>query len=467
MKAIRETLEKVAPWSVPVLLLGESGVGKEVIARELHQLSPRARRALVKVNCVALPSELIESELFGYEKGAFTGAFRSKPGKFEIADGGTVLLDEIGDMDLTLQAKLLQVLQDGEFNRLGGKDSVRVDVRVVGATHRDLKMAVQEGRFREDLYYRLNVVSIAIPPLRERKEEILPLGQYFLEKHRQRDLEVHPIPLHLKQALLAYDWPGNVRELENVMRKYLVFQDARLLIADLYERANGTTRQGVGPPRGPDALYAPAPASQRTSTSEVENSHLMPTAVAAAAPTGEPGPVDSGLPLRAANTGLGSASTEIDSSPSGASERPAVDLTGERVPLRTGENTSAGLRDVDWQRRFGQLEQVLGNLAEALEAKLQVKEPETSVQRAQDELSEIGEGVNGEEMLPLDQLEARSRQAETRVILAALQQNNWNRKRTAKLLQIDYKGLLYKIKKLRIGIPNNANDDEDEALLAG
>jgi two-component system response regulator AtoC len=180
-----------------------------------------------------VPHELIESELFGYERGAFTGAFRSKPGKFELADGGTILLDEIGDMDLKLQAKLLHVLQDQEFERLGGKEPVRVNVRVMAATHCDLDKAVREGRFRADLYYRLNVISITIPPLRDRKDEILTLAAFLLRKHAPPGVEPPVIPPVLRHALLSYDWPGNVRELENIMRRYLVLRDAEVIAREL------------------------------------------------------------------------------------------------------------------------------------------------------------------------------------------------------------------------------------------
>lgn len=230
---LEEFFDRVATSDVPVVLQGETGVGKEVLARELHARSPRARKPFLKVNCAAVPSELIESELFGYERGAFTGAFRNKPGKFELADGGTILLDEIGDMDLKLQAKLLHVLQDQEFERLGGKEPVRVNVRVMAATHCDLEKAVREGRFRADLYYRLNVISITIPPLRERKDEILSLAGFLLRKHAPAGLEPPAIPPVLRQALLAYDWPGNVRELENIMRRYLVLQDAEVIAREL------------------------------------------------------------------------------------------------------------------------------------------------------------------------------------------------------------------------------------------
>lgn len=235
-KNMQAFLDRVASSDVPVLLQGETGVGKEVLARQLHARSPRARRAFLKVNCAALPSELIESELFGYERGAFTGAFRNKPGKFELADGGTILLDEIGDMDWKLQAKLLHVLQDQEFERLGGKEPVRVNVRVMAATHCDLERAVREGRFRADLYYRLNVICIQIPPLRDRRDEIPDLAAFLLAKHTPPGKQPLAIPQVLRQALLAHDWPGNVRELENVMRRYLVLQDAELVARELSVR---------------------------------------------------------------------------------------------------------------------------------------------------------------------------------------------------------------------------------------
>lgn len=233
MRKIRETLEKVALSSAPVVFRGESGAGKEVLARALHDCSPRASKPFVKLNCAALPSELLESELFGYERGAFTGAFRTTPGKFELADGGCLLLDEIGDMDLKLQAKLLHVLQDWEFYRLGGKKPIQVDVRIIAATHRNLKQAVHDGRFREDLYYRISVVDIEVPPLRRRPEEIRPLLAHFLEKHALPGQRPPVITPELERALLAYNWPGNVRELENVARRLLVFEDSTLVAAEL------------------------------------------------------------------------------------------------------------------------------------------------------------------------------------------------------------------------------------------
>ena len=199
----------------------------------LHAASPRASRPFLKVNCAALPSELVESELFGYEKGAFTGAFKSKLGKFDMADEGTIFLDEIGDMDYRLQAKLLQVLQDQEFHRLGGSETIRVNVRVMAATHSDLEKAIREGRFREDLYYRLNVINLHVPALRDRPDEILPLAEYFLKKHATPGAAALEITPSLSDAFLAYHWPGNVRELENAARKYLALRDPEAVAQDL------------------------------------------------------------------------------------------------------------------------------------------------------------------------------------------------------------------------------------------
>jgi transcriptional regulator with PAS, ATPase and Fis domain len=233
MHSVRSTLEQLAGFDVPVVFTGETGVGKEVLARKLHLLSARACHPFLKLNCAAVPLELLESELFGYDRGAFTGALGSKPGKFELAEGGTILLDEIGDMDIKLQAKLLHVLQDKEFQRLGGTEPIRVDVRVLTATHRDLRKEIAAGRFREDLYYRLNVVTVEVPPLRERKDEILSLARFFLNKHAVPGMPVPALTAEVEQALLAYDWPGNVRELENVIRRVLVFGNSGLLLGEL------------------------------------------------------------------------------------------------------------------------------------------------------------------------------------------------------------------------------------------
>lgn len=315
MREIQSLISHVGWSEAPVLIQGETGSGKEVLSRELHANSPRAGKIFLKLNCAALPSELVESELFGYERGAFTGAFQKKVGMFEAADGGTILLDEIGDMDVRLQAKLLQVLQDREFQRVGGKDVIKVDVRVIAATHRDLETAIVDRTFREDLYYRLNVINLILPPLRERKADIIPLAEYLLKKHSVFEKAVSLTP-ELKQALLAYPWPGNVRELENVIRRLIVL-------------------------RAPDAVVH-------------------------------------GLQMKTIRRPLPSATANEDGA------RESVTLPSDaidRTPI-------------------------------------------------------------------LEQVTKAKRRAESEAILAALSSTRWNRKQAARLLKIDYKALLYKMKKL-------------------
>jgi two-component system, NtrC family, response regulator AtoC len=223
MQEIFATIERVAPSRATVLLTGESGVGKDLIARAIHFHSPRKDKPLVKINCTAIPENLMESELFGYEKGAFTGAQTSKPGKFEQADSGTVFLDEIGDVPASIQVKLLRVLQEREFERLGSNLTRHIDVRLVAATNQDLRAALEQGTFREDLYYRLNVVPINIPPLRERKQDIPFLANHFVRKLApDTGSRVERITDAAMEKLMAYHWPGNVRELENVIERSLV-----------------------------------------------------------------------------------------------------------------------------------------------------------------------------------------------------------------------------------------------------
>ncbi len=234
MQPVMTMVDRVADNDISVLLRGESGVGKEVIAREIHRRSPRRSAPFVKVNCAALPAELLESELFGHERGAFTGAASTRIGKFEFAQHGTIMLDEIAEMPLALQAKILHVLQDREFTKLGSNRMVEVDVRIIAATNRDLELMMRQGMFREDLYYRLQVIEVHVPPLRERREEIAQLIEFFLLKfssvyHRPA---VRP-SLALQETLLAYDWPGNIRELENVMKRLVVLQDETLIFAEL------------------------------------------------------------------------------------------------------------------------------------------------------------------------------------------------------------------------------------------
>jgi two-component system, NtrC family, response regulator AtoC len=256
MREIHSLLGQIGWSEAPVLIQGETGSGKEVLARELHAQSPRCHKPFLKLNCAALPSELIESELFGYERGAFTGAFQRKAGMFELADGGTILLDEIGDMDVRLQAKLLQVVQDQEFQRVGGKETIRVDVRIMAATHRDLERAIIERNFREDLYYRLNVITLHLPPLCERKEDILPLAEFLMGKHAGGG-HIPEITLDLKHAFMTYHWPGNVRELENVVRKLLILRNPDAIAREMHLK---TTRRPLlaASIAAPQAAAAPA-----------------------------------------------------------------------------------------------------------------------------------------------------------------------------------------------------------------
>ncbi len=232
MKRIMDTVQRVAPTDANVLITGESGTGKEVIARAIHHLSGRPGR-FVAVACPSIPESLIEAELFGYEKGAFTGAAAPKPGKFELAHKGTIFLDEIGDMPLFAQAKLLRVLQEREVERLGSTKPRKIDVRVIAATNRDIEQLVREGRFREDLFYRLNVIHIHIPPLRERKEDIIPLANHFLKKFSKRmHKQIQGFTREAIERLAAYDWPGNVRELENAVERAVVLSRTNFILPD-------------------------------------------------------------------------------------------------------------------------------------------------------------------------------------------------------------------------------------------
>src|SRR2546422_10645858 len=234
MRRLAEIVRRVAHTDVPILIAGESGVGKEVMARHSHLHSGRRDEVFVKVNCAALPHELLEAELFGYERGAFTGATTDKPGKFELAHGGTLLLDEIGEMSPLLQAKLLHVLQDGTFSRLGGRKTICVDTRIIAATNINIEEAVANGKFREDLYFRLNVIRIDLPPLRERREDIPALCSYFIAKFRARyKPDAQELPAELLNAFVAYEWPGNIRQLENCIKRFLVLPDYHALLADL------------------------------------------------------------------------------------------------------------------------------------------------------------------------------------------------------------------------------------------
>ncbi len=244
MRQIYNSIRLLAPVDVPVLILGESGVGKEIVSMLLHQHSTRAQRGFMNVNCAALPPDLLESELFGYEVGAFTGAAKAKPGKFEMANKGTILLDEIGEMSAPMQAKLLHVLQDGQFSRLGARSSTQVDVRVLAATNINMEEAIAERRFREDLYYRLNAFSITVPPLRERREEIPAL---LRQTFRRQALELNRPAVEVSSTMIEaaqeYAWPGNLRELRNFVTRILVLRDEAAAIADLRSKTKGQREQ--------------------------------------------------------------------------------------------------------------------------------------------------------------------------------------------------------------------------------
>ncbi len=234
MQSISNVIEQVSDSDVTVLIRGESGVGKELVARAIHQRSPRRERPFVKVNCAALPAELLESELFGHEKGAFTGAATTRVGKFEQADTGTIFLDEIGEMKGALQAKLLHVLQDAQFTRLGSNKAINVDVRIVAATNRDLEAMLMQGDFREDLYYRLKVIEVTVPPLRERRAEISHLTEFFIDRYARRyNRPARVLSDELRQLFHQYDWPGNIRELENMIKRIVILQDEQLVVREM------------------------------------------------------------------------------------------------------------------------------------------------------------------------------------------------------------------------------------------
>ncbi|WNG37847.1 sigma-54-dependent Fis family transcriptional regulator [Archangium minus] len=389
MRRVRALVERIADTDVPVLLLGESGTGKEVIAREVHARSNRRNRPFIKVNCAALPGELLESELFGHERGAFTGATAEKPGKFELADQGTIFLDEIGEMAIRLQAKLLQVLQDEEFFRVGGKKSVRVDSRVVVATNRDLEREIELGNFREDLFYRLNVVAIRLPALRERPEDIVPLTDHFLKKYgRQYMSGVAELPPEVLRAFTEYEWPGNVRELENMVRRLCVLKDPTLVLDEL--RAGGR---------------APASAPSLP-TSYAGDGDVEPPAPTIRVP------VPATMPAMPAVTAAGAGgSVQVLEMPSRGVVPPVEVPVNQVAPVRY-----ANPFDVP-----------------------QPPPPPPSVPEGEMSLKDIGKRAA---ML-----------AEREAILAMLQRTAWNKRRAAGKLRISYKALLYKIKECGIVDP--------------
>jgi formate hydrogenlyase transcriptional activator len=263
LRRVLKEVETVAPTGSTVLIRGETGTGKELIARALHELSPRQGRTFIKLNCAAIPTGLLESELFGHEKGAFTGAVSQKEGRFELADQGTLFLDEVGDIPLELQPKLLRVLQEQEFERLGGTRTIKVDVRLVAATHRDLAKMVADGRFREDLYYRLNVFPVLLPPLRERRDDIPRLVRHFTQQFARRmGRRIETIPSTVMDALVRYPWPGNVRELQNILERAVILSPGPTLLVP-----SGDLQ--------PTATQAPAPIAAAVTLADAEREHIL------------------------------------------------------------------------------------------------------------------------------------------------------------------------------------------------
>jgi two-component system response regulator AtoC len=286
MRSIAVIIDRVADNDVTVLIRGESGVGKELVARAIHDRSVRRAKPFVKVNCAALPGELLESELFGHEKGAFTGATATRIGKFEHADGGTLMLDEIGEMKAGLQGKLLHVLQDGEFSRLGGNKSVTADVRVVAATNRDLERMLTRSEFREDLYYRLKVIEIVVPPLRDRHDELPHLIEFFVGKYSKRYNRREPaLSAALREALQQYRWPGNIRELENVMKRFVILQDEALVLQDLQSGNRRSSLSGSRVGDGPEAVIPPGVSTGTRPETGLDAESSPPPVVRAALPT--------------------------------------------------------------------------------------------------------------------------------------------------------------------------------------
>jgi len=341
MRRIATVIEQVGDSDVAVLIRGESGVGKELVARAIHQQSTRRNRPFIKVNCAALPGELLESELFGHEKGAFTGAAMTRIGKFEQADGGTLMLDEIGEMKPALQAKLLHVLQDAEFTKLGSNKRIQVDIRIVAATNRDLERMMISGDFREDLYYRLRVIEVVVPALRERRDEIPGLLESFTSRYSRKYRRQPPkISPELRQLFLTYDWPGNIRELENMIKRLVILQDEQLVFSEIERNARRMASAGapvaeavvehVGAGAAVRAPMAPVGADAMAMPSSY-NAHGMPEPEPAAEDAGEP-----------ADEGGGSLATVAK----------AAAMKAERVVI---EKT---LRQVHWNRR--KAAQILG-----------------------------------------------------------------------------------------------------------
>jgi DNA-binding NtrC family response regulator len=277
MAEIFETIKRVAPTTTTVLITGETGTGKELIAHAIHRNSPRRNNPFIKINCAAIPENLMESELFGYERGAFTGAVAKKQGRFELAHKGTLFLDEVGELPKDMQVKLLRVIQEQKFEHVGGLQTIKVDVRLMTATNRNLLQDVREGRFREDLFYRLNVIPIHLPPLRERREDIPALTDYFIEKFNKKlDRSVKGIDERVRDLFIQYEWPGNIRELENLVERVVLMAHGEIItFADLPSDLKTTVESGLSVPSGP--LQKPFKDFVKTHMEDIEKSMILTT----------------------------------------------------------------------------------------------------------------------------------------------------------------------------------------------
>jgi two-component system, NtrC family, response regulator AtoC len=339
MRGIAQVIEQVSDSDVTVLIRGESGVGKELVSRAIHQRSTRRNRPFVKVNCAALPAELLESELFGHERGAFTGAATTRIGKFEQADGGTLMMDEIGEMKPALQAKLLHVLQDAEFTKLGSNKRIQVDVRIVAATNRDLEKMLESGDFREDLYYRLKVIELTVPALRERPDEIATLTDFFVARYsRKYNRPARPISDELRGLFGQYEWPGNIRELENMIKRVVILQDEQLVVREIQrnmQRAAAVTAVAA-------AVAAAVPLAAVAAAGAGALPVGMPLGTPPFPPLGEPESEAGGDESQQPEEGGGSL----------ASVAKAASMKAERAAIETT------LRQVHWNRR--KAAQILG-----------------------------------------------------------------------------------------------------------
>ncbi len=346
MRGIAQIVEQVSDSDVTVLIRGESGVGKELVARAIHQRSTRRNRPFVKVNCAALPSELLESELFGHEKGAFTGAAMTRIGKFEQADGGTLMMDEIGEMKAALQAKLLHVLQDSEFTKLGSNKRVNVDVRVVAATNRDLELMLQRQEFREDLYYRLKVIEIVVPALRERRDEIQHLTEFFIAKYsRKYNRPANPVSEELRQLFTEYEWPGNIRELENMTKRIVILQDEQLVVREIERNVQRAAAAGAAMP-----AYAGMAAQGYAPAAQPPLAPPMPQVPAAPVGLMMPGgAVPAATATSAPADAAASAVAVEDAPPSGPISLAEVARAAATQAERTAIERT--LRQVHWNRR--------------------------------------------------------------------------------------------------------------------